>query len=276
MRITETTRISELIKENKEAIEALASVAKPFYRLRNPVLRRVMAPRVSIVEAAKMGGTTIEAIAAALSPLGFIYEKETPAKEKSEAKPLWVSQALESDICTYDVRPIIESGTDPLKAILNKFKEVPGGGILCIINSFVPTPLIHLLKQEKAEESYVEIISPEESHTYFLKKNKEQVSHEGSKKQDKVFMDDAATFQSIFTGFPADKVREIDVRHLEMPGPMQTILGELEILPADHVLYVNHKRVPVYLLEELADKVYEVHIHSIDDKNVKMILFRKS
>ena len=150
---------------------------------------------------------------------------------------------------------------------------MPGGNILCIINSFVPTPLIHLLKQEKAEDSYVDIINPEESHTYFLKKKKESESATQADPERKVNMDDADTFQSIYDRYTSAQIHEIDVRALEMPGPMQTILGELEVLPESHMLYVHHKRVPVYLLEELADKNFEIHIQTIEENNVKMMIF---
>ena len=277
MKINDHTKISELIKANKDSIEAIASVAAPLQRLKNPILRKVMASRVSIAEAAKMGGCTMDAFVAALLPLGFEYEKKSVGTNLPSTQPPWLTEAQENNILRYDVRPIIESGTDPLKAILGKFKDVPPGGILCIINSFVPTPLIHLLKQHKAEDSYVDMISDNESHTYFLKKQKEtdEVKKAGNEQSDKVMMEDEASFQAVYDSFPKEKIKEIDVRAMEMPMPMQTILGELNILPKDNMLYVHHKRVPVYLLEELADKNYEVHIYTVDDSNVKMILFEK-
>ncbi|MBX3254135.1 MAG: DUF2249 domain-containing protein [Chitinophagaceae bacterium] len=273
MKINDGTKISELIKANKNSIEAIAGVAPPLQRLRNPILRKVMASRVTIAEAAKMGGSTVEALIAALTPLGFEYEKSTPVAAAASPKPQWLLQAKESDITHYDVRPIIESGTDPLRAILGRFKDVPPGGILCIINSFVPTPLIHLLEQEKAEGSYVDMISDKESHTYFLKKQKETETKK--EENDKVIVNDAVSFQTLYDSFPKEKIKETDVRAMEMPMPMQTILAELSVLPKGYMLYVHHKRVPVYLLEELADKNYEVHIHTVDDSNVKMILFEK-
>ncbi len=273
MKINDHTKIAELIKANKESINAIANVAPPLQRLKNPILRKVMASRVSIAEAVKMGGCTIEAFIAALLPLGFEYEKTTDAVPVTSTRPTWLSGAKQETIIRYDVRPIIESGTDPLKAILGKFKDVPPGGILCIINSFVPTPLIHLLKQHKAEDSYVDMISDKESHTYFLKKKQEIEPH--TVRADKVIMDDETSFRTLYDSFPKDKIKETDVRAMEMPMPMQTILGELNVLPKDHILYVHHKRIPVYLLEELADKNYEVHIHTVDDSNVKMILFEK-
>jgi hypothetical protein len=60
-----------------------------------------------------------------------------------------------------------------------------------------------------------------------------------------------------------------------MPQPMQTILAELKTLPGNHALYVHHKRVPVYLLEELADKDYEVHIRNIEEGNVKLLIYKR-
>lgn len=273
MKINGDTKISELIKVNKASIDAIAAVAEPLHRLKNPVLRKVMASRVNIAEAARMGGCPVEAISAALAPLGFEYEKSIPMDVKAEAKPQWLSDAANDDIILFDVRPIIASGTDPLKAILEKFRDVQPGGILCVINSFVPTPLIHLLKQQKAEDSFVDVRSQKESHTYFLKKQREGIVKKMT--DDKVVLDDEMSFLTLYNTFSKEKIRETDVRNMEMPVPMETILGELSALPKDAALYVHHKRIPVYLLEELADKNYEVHIYTVDDNNVKMMLFEK-
>ena len=274
-KISDTTKISELIKADKASIEAIAGVAKPFHRLRNPVLRKIMAARVTIAEAAKMGGCSVSDIVAALTPLGFEYEQVMQPKETAQQpKPGGLLDAGRADITWLDVRPVIESGTDPLKEILGKFKNVPEGKILCVINSFVPTPLIHLLQQGKAESSYVDKISEEEFLTYFLKR-KNAAEEEKESSHDNVIFDDAGSFEAVRQHFPGEKIREADVRHLEMPQPMHTILNELKTLPRDHMLYVHHKRVPVYLLEELADKHYEIHIHTIGEGDVKMILFEK-
>lgn len=275
VKINNTTRISELIKADKASIDAIAGVAKPFHRLKNPVLRKIMASRVTIAEAAKMGGCSVGDIVAALTPLGFEYEQAMPPEETTrQPKPGWLLDARRADITWLDVRPVIESGTDPLKEILGKFKNVPEGKILCVINSFVPTPLIHLLQQGKSESSYVDKISENEILTYFLKKKnageEEQRSRNGN-----VIFDDADSFEAVRQRFSGEKIQEADVRRLEMPQPMHTILHELKTLPGDHMLYVHHKRVPVYLLEELADKHYEIHIHTIGEGDVKMILFEK-
>lgn len=272
--IRSNTKIAELIKADKTAIDALAAVAKPFQRLRNPILRKVMAPRVTIAEAAQIGGCSIEAIALALEPLGFQYEGAFTTGNTILPKPKWLQEADAISITRFDVRPIIESGNDPLKEIMARFKTVPPGGILCIINSFVPTPLIHLLEQGKTEGSYVETISSNEFHTWFLKKKKENSLPENP--VDLVTLHDHDSFYTIYNRFPEEKIITTDVRHLEMPLPMQTILEKLATVPKGHMLFVHHKRMPVYLLEELAGKNYEIHVYREAEGNVKMIFFERT
>ncbi|QDP85495.1 DUF2249 domain-containing protein [Chryseobacterium sp. SNU WT5] len=274
--ITAKTKISELIKFNPKSVDAIASLAKPLEKLKNPILRKIMASRVNIGEAAKMGGTTVEEFKRVLLPLGFTFDQDLSSKDETtaETKPDWLRNAKQVDIDFYDVRPIIDNGADPLKEILGRFKTVEPGKILCIINNFVPTPLIHLLKQEKAEETFVETISDKEFNTYFLKREKE-VTNSSTTADEKLQMDDEESFAAICNRFTNQQTKEIDVRELEMPGPMQLILSELEELKPENALYVNHKRVPVYLLEELADKNYEVHINNRQDGDVKMLIFKK-
>ncbi|MBS1949351.1 MAG: DUF2249 domain-containing protein [Bacteroidetes bacterium] len=276
MKISASTKIADIIKANKASIDAIASVAKPLERLKNPILRKVMASRVTLAEASKMSGASMQNIADALAPLGFIFEdKDTDASAPTAQKrPIWLDNANSNETIFFDVRPVIENGADPLKEILHRFKEVEAGKIFCIINSFVPTPLIHLLKQEKAEDSFVEMVAGNVFHTYFLKKKKANSAVAQAAHHEKVIMDDEAGFQAACNKYTESKRKEIDVRHLEMPGPMHAILNELENLPEDAALFVHHKRVPVYLLEELADKNFETHIYNIGEGNVKMLLYK--
>lgn len=274
--ITAKTKISELVKFNSKSVDAIASLAKPLEKLKNPILRKIMASRVTIGEAAKMGGTTVEEFKRVLLPLGFVFQQEDLSKDEqvSEPKPHWLQKASQNDIDFYDVRPIIDNGADPLKEILGRFKTTVPGEILCIINNFVPTPLIHLLKQERAEDTFIETISDKEFNTYFLKKEKE-ISQSLKTANEKLQMDDTKSFDQIYNQFTKEQTKEIDVCELEMPGPMEVILSELQELPDGNALYINHKRVPLYLLEELADKNYEVHINNREEGNVKMLIFKK-
>ena len=70
------------------------------------------------------------------------------------------------------------------------------------------------------------------------------------------------------------KLVNIDVRALEMPLPMLTILDELEKLPSGYCLYVYHKRIPVFLLPELKERKFEYRINEISDDEVHLLIFR--
>ena len=56
---------------------------------------------------------------------------------------------------------------------------------------------------------------------------------------------------------------------------MLTILEELDKLPADKALYVYHKRIPVFLLPELADRKFGYRIKEIDDGEVRLLIFKE-
>lgn len=275
MVISPETKISALIGFNKRSIDAIASIAKPLEKLKNPILRKVMASRVTIAEAAKMGGCTVEDFAHVLTPLGFEFRQDKDSENVGiNMKPIWLSNAKSGDITWFDVRDILSSGSDPLKEILEQFKNVTPGTILAIINSFVPIPLIRLLENKMAD-SFTEQTGPKVFHTFFYKKHPatDKIKTKSGALMQQVFNDDAATFEKIKNAFPADLIRVIDVRHLEMPLPMQTILGELSSMPTDHILFVHHKRIPVYLLEELTHHSWQVRIWSVDESNVKIIIF---
>ena len=55
MKISSNTKISDVFRENKDAIDIIASINDHFKKFKNPVLRKVLASRVTIKEAANIG-----------------------------------------------------------------------------------------------------------------------------------------------------------------------------------------------------------------------------
>ncbi|HVW59234.1 MAG TPA: DUF2249 domain-containing protein [Puia sp.] len=174
-------------------------------------------------------------------------------------------------VLTFDVREMLAGGNDPLKEILQKYRSLKEDGALCIINTFVPLPLIRLLENQQAQV-FTETVGPGEYRTYFLpssgEKSPVRVADAG------ILMEDERSFEAACTAFRDGRMKEIDVRALEMPQPMQEILAALERLPRGHALYVYHKRVPVHLLEALAEQAYEVHIARLSEKDVRLLIIK--
>lgn len=273
MEINENTKISALIIHNEKSIEAIAALSKPLRKLKNPILRKIMAPRVTIGEAVKIGKSSIEEFASALAPLGFVFtHSHDPGEKIKQDEPIWLGRLTKEDIDFFDVRALIEKGNDPLKEIMQRFKGVESGQALCIINSFVPTPLVHRLEKNDVL-SYTKKINDELFHTFFFKSKGEKSTSSQTKGSSRIINNNKTEFDSIFKQFDESKVKTLDVRHLEMPMPMQTILGTLPDIADGEVLYIHHKRIPIYLLEEIADKDYKVHLWKMDEENVKMLIY---
>ena len=267
MIINAGTKIAAILKQNAAALDAIVAVNPKFEKLRNPILRKVMAGRTSLAMAAKVGGCTVEDFFMKLKPLGF--ETDTTAVVAEEAKkplPAFIASLKKEQIVELDVRPVIASGKDPLSIIVQQVKTIQPGQVLKIINTFEPTPLMALLGKQ-GFVSYADTINEDWVETYFYKTddNKAPVtevpagSNEG--------------WDMVLKQFE-DHLRTIDVRHLEMPGPMMTILESLETLPADTALYVYHKRIPVFLLPELADRKFGYRIKEISDGEVHLLIFK--
>lgn len=270
MIINSNTKIAALIKQNPNALEAIVSISPKFVKLRNPLLRKVIAGRTSITMASKLGGCSVDDFFNKLRPLGFEIDKAAAAIDNAgdEKKPVpeFLKNIHDDRIIKLDVRPVIESGKDPLNVIVQKVKALPTGHVLKIVNSFEPTPLIDLLGKQ-GFESYTETISDEVVNTYFYKKTHKPVALETKKTSWPEGWDEML---DRFKG----ALKRIDVRALEMPLPMHAILEALENLPADKALFVYHKRIPVFLLPELEEKKFSYRIKEIGDAEVHLLIYK--
>jgi len=270
MLINEQTKIAALLKHHPDALETIVSLSPDFKKLRNPLLRKLMAARTSISMAAKVGGVKPEDFFKALAPLGFevdsrgVLPKE-PGPQKSEM-PGFVKSLPPDKIIPFDVRALLAGGNDPLRQIQQKVKKLKQGEALKIINTFEPVPLIKLLEKQ-GYQAYVNQINNNLVETWFYKSSD---SPAPALEADTKTAGDWDEVMQHFVG----NLQEIDVRHLEMPMPMMTILEKLETLPSGQALYVHHKRIPVFLLTELKDRHFEYRIKEVQEGEVYLLIFK--
>ncbi len=270
MNFNKNTRISTLIKENEDAIKAIASINKNFLKLNNPILRRVLAPRVTVSDAAKVGGVTIDVLIKKLVDIGFKFEGVKSQKTGSQEKKIKnMSKPKEiKNLVQLDVRPTLDSGEDPFNIIMKAIKVLKEEETLQIINTFEPIPLIRKL-ESKGYESRTE--RPEEGivHTFFKKNTTKWIDDEVEEKVNKSlvnFDDQLAVF--------GEDIRKIDVRQLEMPEPMVNILKEIETLKKGQALYVDHKKIPQFLLPELEQRNFDILFKEIDCNHTKLLIYK--
>lgn len=267
MHINKDTKISEIIKKNSKSIEVIASVNRNFKKPENPFLRKLFASRVSIKDAAKIGGSSVNDILKKLEEIGFkveISENKNDLTEQNNTKLM-----KKDKIVKLDVRPILETGTDPYHAITDTLKTMNSDETLLIVNTFEPVPLLNKLKSQGYEYE-VERSDDNMVYTYLTKSEDIKESAKEEKSADVNNM----TFEQAEEKYKG-KMHEIDVRDLEMPMPMVTILQEVEKIADDEVLYVHHKRLPQYLLPELETRDWHYVNKEVDEDNMKFIIYKK-
>ena len=267
MIINANTKIAAILKEHPDALEAIISISPKFEKLRNPLLRKLMTGRASISMASKISGCCINDFFTRLKPLGFEIDSATqPIKEEKNKLPDFITSIKKDQVVDLDVRAVLASGTDPLNIILEKIKSIQAGQILKIINTFEPIPLIKML-EKKGFITYTDSVDANLVETYFYKKS------EAAPIKTTPATDATKGWDEILQRFK-DKTQTIDVRELEMPQPMLTILDALDNLPIENVLYVQHKRIPVFLLPELAERNFEYRIKEISENEVNLLIFK--
>ncbi|WP_343674119.1 DUF2249 domain-containing protein [Chitinophaga sp.] len=262
MIIDQNTKIGSILKHNPASLDAIVSISPKFEKLRNPVLRKLMAGRASIAMASKIGGCRVDDFFEKLAPLGFDIDAATPAiAVTAQDAPGFIKTLNDGQLVVLDVRPIIQSGEDPLNQILQKIKTLQSGQVLKIVNTFEPTPLM-LLLQKQGFESYAMHVNDNLVETWFYKTGAWQPAETPVQRGD---------WDEVLKRF---KLQIIDVRGLQMPQPMYTILENLDHLAAGTALFVYHKRIPVFLLPELAQRKFDYRIKEINSEEVHILIFR--
>ncbi len=271
MRIDSNTKISQIIRENALSIEVLASVNRNFEKLRNPILRKVLAPRVNVLQAAKMGGVHPEVLLQRLQSIGFMVDfDDLMAYEHfniSQNTPIKKENMNQKQVVTLDVRPILDSGIDPFNAIMDALKKLnPDTEQLQIINTFEPIPLLNIIKN-KGYSYRTERPTAGEVHCYIYKDESASATSTPNSPTSEL------SYESALERF-SGKMTEIDVRDLEMPMPMVKILETIEVMNADEAVFVHHKKLPQYLMPELQQRGFVYQSQVIDQDNIKLIIYK--
>ncbi len=179
-----------------------------------------------------------------------------------------MGNSIQGPLVTLDVRAGIKAGIDPFSEIMAAVSKLATEETLQIINIFEPIPLINTMKA-KGYKSWTE--RPEEGvvHTFF----KQESSTEVAEELPEVTATTETEFEQKLVAF-CDKISKLDVRNLEMPEPMTTILQELENLADDQALFVEHKKMPQFLLPELKNRNYSIVYNEIDSENLQLLIFK--
>lgn len=272
--INPDTRISDLIKANPLVIETLVELNPNFGKLRNPILRNLLARRVSISGACRIAGCRLSEFMDKMMAIGFKTEMPTEFTQALTDDTMTAAIFIAGhSVVELDVRPVLASGEDPLKLILKTSKALNDNECLKIINTFEPIPLINLLCKQ-GYRSWTERPEVDTVYTWFVKDETSRVVPDRPSPEPDA-TNTGAEFEKMIKFFGPERIHTIDVTGLEMPKPMIKILESLTELKEDEALFVYHKKLPVYLLPELKDRGFRYFIEKRPAGMINMLICKK-
>lgn len=265
--ITKDIKISKLLAEYPQTLEVLINFSPHFSKLNNKILRKTLASRVNVEQAAGIAGVNLVLLLNELNK--SIGNKSNPSsindnmKETimTNEKPDYLKKINPEKILQLDVRPIIDSGKDPFLEIMSAVKSLKEDDVFHLINSFEPIPLYSVL-ENKGFSHWTET-NGRDFNVFFFKNDKtEQKKQEETKSQ----LPESANY---------DNVIELDVRELVPPEPMMKILENISRVDEKTVMVVHHHREPMMLYPKLEERGYTAVTNKISDNYYKVVITMK-
>lgn len=281
--ISKDWKVSKVLEEYPQTLEVFVAATPHFKKLRNPLLRKALASRVTVLQAAKIGGVEVDELLKNLNAavgLEYVPQNDTPANETQELQDEFerVNQAIIETIAAeevvLDVRPIISSGSDPLKTILQTVRGLREGQALHLINSFEPIPLYSVLGDKGFQHFTRNVMGV--WHVWFFRPN-DQASRLSREAESRTTgqQADSSRQQSTEPVEAEERVIELDVRGLAPPEPMMKILEKLPEVDERTILLVHHHREPMLLYEKLEQRGYQAVTEKVGEEYYKVVIRKK-
>lgn len=166
-----------------------------------------------------------------------------------QAAPEWLADA-EANGMRLDVRPLLENGEDPLLHVIQASMSVQPEGFLILDAPFNPVPLRGVLAGQ-GFSSYGRMIGESHWRITFRRDGLSTNSDEAAGGECSGPSGAARTWNE-------GGQLHVDVRGLQPPVPMLTILRLVKQVDVGNSLVVHHEREPMYLIPELAELGWQV------------------
>lgn len=265
--ISRDTKVGKMLKHYPQTLEALLETSEHFSKLQNPILRKTLAPRVTIEQASKIAGVNLSELLQKLNKkIGANMPIEetpsaTPPAQRDAERPEILSKLLPVDL---DVRPILQGGADPLKTILQNVEQLAPHQYLHLINSFEPIPLYTVLGK-RGFDHFTEFRDGAFHVHFYRRMPTEQGASGEEQERDETTPDIPSRAQTI----------ALDVRQLSPPEPMMKILETLPQVDERTLLFVHHHREPLFLYEKLQARGYKWHVKMISENDFHVKIWKE-
>jgi hypothetical protein len=176
MELTAETRLAKALDTIPGALDYVVALnPHDFGRLNNPIMRKYMAPRISLGRIAAMVGMTEERLLHDLAALGDETVQvgaptaAAPKPQSPATPPPWLEAAEAAGLHHVDVLRIDDAAGDPLPPINMAIKRLAPGATLVIHHRWEPQPLYDVwtrmglewfARQESAEACQIFVHRP--------------------------------------------------------------------------------------------------------------------
>jgi hypothetical protein len=164
--ISATTKLAKALELHPDVLEYIISLdPHDFERLRNPVMRKLMSPRISLGRIAAMTGMTSNALLEQIAVLsGATVELSTIEvvnPSASSERPAWVSNADATR--TVNLLPMDELlNADPMPPVMLEVKKLKPGEVLLIRHKWEPQPFYDIWAKMPGLEWFAQAVSKDE------------------------------------------------------------------------------------------------------------------
>ncbi len=249
-------RVAEIIAADPAVVDRLIAVSPAFTLLRDPANIEKTGRFVTLRDAATIAGVPVACLVAVANAEQNNPCAATGVAPNDDREPDWFEGFGEADASVVDVRPVIAAGDCPFSAVMGLAAGIPPAGGLVIDAPFNPVPLRRVLA-DKGFATYAK--QKAESHWRVWCRRDQSASDKPSGGAG------AAMWQN------ADGVH-IDVRGMEAPGPLTSILTLIDGGRHGGVVIVHHNRQPLFLFPELAERGWSWNQVPGEPGEVRLIL----
>jgi uncharacterized protein (DUF2249 family) len=259
--------VARLLDEHPVLLDVLVDYHPHFKQLRHRLLRRLMAPRVTVRQAARIAGVPeaelIGALCRAVGGAISVDERVERTQEQSEstAKPAFLAALPQSRHVHLDAREDIRQGKEPFARIMAAVKGLHEDAVLVLRAPFEPFPLYDVLGT-RGFAHWTERHAAADWSVWFYR----DASAPGPVQ--------VRGERSMPTGW-SESIK-VDVRGLEPPQPMMRVLERLDALRPGERLEVLHDRRPLFLYPQLEAQGFAHTTEHVAPGLVRITITRRS
>ncbi len=243
-RIGADWKISDVLARYPRLVDTLVELSPAFKHLQNPLARTLRTRLVSVGQAARVAGMQPDELVRHLNAAAGVQGFDAPDARVADNEPRHTAASEASIIEELDVRPLLERGEEPFKAIMAAAAGVPERGGLRLRVSFEPVPLYAVLARRGFSHTAREL-GRDDWEVVFAR------GLPADPPPPRCARAVCQEPQPAETPAETDAIVRLDVSDLVPPEPMVRILEAAAKLGPGQRLVVDHHRRPVYLYPQL-------------------------